>query len=102
MIKRFKPLNDRVLIKPVEQGERKAGAIIVADIGDDGNTRIGQVIAIGPGRKTEFGTFIEVQVKVGDYVVIPKIGAQRVVVEDEEYWTIADKELVAVVDYKKD
>lgn len=102
MIKNFTPLNDRVLIKPVEQGERKSGAIIIADIGDEGNTKIGQVIAVGPGRKTEFGTFIDVNVKEGDYVLVPKIGAQRIAIGDEEYWTIADKELVAIVDYQKD
>lgn len=102
MIKSFKPLNDRVLIKPIEQGEKKSGAILIASIGDENTTRIGKVIAVGPGRKTEFGTFIEPVVKPEDYVVIPKIGAQRVTIEDEEYWVIADKELVAVVDYSQD
>ena len=97
-IKKFIPMNDRVLLKPVEQGERKSGGIILADIGDEGNTKIAEVIAVGPGRKTEFGTFIEVNAKVGSLVVVPKVGAQRVVIDSEEYWTIADRELVATVE----
>lgn len=98
-VKKFYPLNDRVLIKPLESGERRSGAILM--MSSENDTKFGKVIAVGPGRTSEFGTFINVNVKVGDIVIIPKIGAQRVEIEGEEYWTIADRELVATVDIEE-
>ena len=93
---KFTPLHDRVLVKPIEAGERRFGGIIIADMNED-NCRIGEVVAVGPGRKTEFGTFIDINVKAGDTVVLPKIGPIRVVLDGEEYWTIADKEIIGVI-----
>jgi len=93
---KFTPLHDRVLVKPVDAGERRYGGIIVADMNED-NCRIGEVIAIGEGRFTEFGTFIKVSVNVGDTVILPKIGPVRVVLDGEEYWTIADKEIIGII-----
>lgn len=102
MFKSFTPLHDRVLIKPVDQGEKRVGAILVAELDEDRKTKFGKVVAIGPGRTSEFGTHIPVTVKVDDYVIVPKIGAMRIEIDGEEYWTIADKEIVAIVDYVED
>lgn len=102
MIKNLRPLNDQVLIRPIEQEEDRRGSILIANLDSDGPTRLGEVVAIGPGRKSEFGALIEVTVKVGDVVVLPKIGPQRVIVGSEELYTIASKEIIAVVDYIKD
>lgn len=99
-ITNFKPLGDRVLIKPFDAGEQKFGGILIADMNED-NCRIGEVVAVGPGRKTEFGTSIDVHVEPGQIVVLPKIGATRVVLDGEEYWTIQDREIIGTVDIKK-
>jgi len=99
MIKSLSPCNDRVLIKPIKE-EKKVGSILIADLGQE-KPEIGEVIAIGPGRKSEFGTDIGVHVKVGDIVLVPKIGTLRVEVEGEEYYMCPDKEILAVVDYEK-
>lgn len=101
MITNFRPQNDRVLLKPVDLGDHKQGAILLADLGED-KAKVGEVIAVGPGRTTEFGTKIDVNVKVGDTVLIPKIGFQRVDVDGEEYWVGPDKEIIAVVDIVND
>lgn len=96
--KSITPLHDRVLIKPLEQGEQRKGAILIADMGED-RTKFGKVIATGPGRTSEFGSFVPVSAKVGDIVIVPKIGAQRVEIDEEEYWLIADRDIVAIADY---
>ena len=96
MLKELVPIHDKVLIKPLENGEQRKGAILIADMGED-RMKLGKVVATGPGRTSEFGAFIAVSVKKGDIVVLPKIGAQRV--EIEEYWVIADKEIIAVGNY---
>lgn len=96
-IKKFVPVNDRVLIDPIDLGEQRKGSILIPDLGEE-KARIGTVVAVGPGRQTEFGHFIEVKAQVGDVVVLPKIGAQRVEIEGKEYWVIADKEIIAKVE----
>lgn len=102
MIKGIHPLNDRVLIKPIDAGERRRGAIIIADLGQE-KPELGTVIEVGPGRKTEFGVMIEnedIQVKVGDVVLIPKIGTIRTEIDGEEYYLTQFKEILAKVDYE--
>lgn len=95
MIKSIQPLNDRVLIKPINEEEQRRGSILIADMGED-KTRYGEVIAVGPGRMSEFGHWIPVDnVTIGDKVVIPRIGTQRIEIEGEEYWALPAKEIVA-------
>ena len=74
MTKVLQPQNDRVLIKPVESGEEMYGSIIIPDMGKE-KPEMGEVIAVGPGRQSEFGSWIEVKAKVGDIVLVPKIGS---------------------------
>jgi chaperonin GroES len=96
MSKLLQPQNDRVLIKPVESGEEMYGNIIIPDMGKE-KPEMGEVIAVGPGRQSEFGQFIRVNAKVGDFVLIPKIGSLRIDFEGQEYFITPDKEILATV-----
>ena len=58
---------------------------------------MGEVISVGPGRQSEFGQFIQVQAKVGDVVLIPKIGTIRIDFEGEEYFLLPDREILATI-----
>lgn len=106
MIKAIHPLNDRVLIKPIDAGERRRGAIIIADTGQE-KPELGEVIEVGPGRRTEIGYYIgdnenDIQVKKGDIVLIPKIGTIRTEIDGEEYYLTPFKEILAKVNYEED
>lgn len=96
MSKQLLPLNDRVLIKPIDEGEQMYGNIVIPDIGKE-KPEMGEVIAVGPGRQTEFGQYIRVNAKVGDIVLVPKIGTLRIDFEGDEYYITADKEILATV-----
>jgi chaperonin GroES len=96
MSKMLQPQNDRVLIKPIDQTEEMYGSIIIPDMGKE-KPEMGEVIAVGPGRQTEFGQFITVQAKVGDMVMIPKIGTIRFDFEGEEYYIVPDREILATI-----
>jgi len=96
MSKTLTPFNDRVIIKPIEEDEQMYGSIVVPDLGKE-RPEMGEVIAVGPGRQTEFGQFIKVNAKVGDIVLIPKIGSLRVDFEGEEYFITPDKEILAII-----
>jgi chaperonin GroES len=96
MSKTLTPFNDRVIIKPIEEDEQMYGNIVIPDLGKE-RPEMGQVIATGPGRQTEFGQFIRVNAKVGDIVLIPKIGSIRIDFEGTEYFITADKEILASI-----
>ena len=96
MLKTLEPQNDRVLIKPIESGEEMYGNIIIPDMGKE-KPEMGEVVAVGPGRQSEFGQFIQVNARVGDIVLVPKIGSMRIDFEGQEYFITPDREILATV-----
>jgi len=96
-MKQLQPTNDRILLKPVEEGEQMYGNIVVPDMGKE-KPQLGEVLATGPGRLTEHGTLMTVRTcKVGDIVMVPKIGTLRVDFEGDEYFIAQDREVLAVI-----
>lgn len=96
-MKELKPTNDRILLKPVDEGEQTYGNIVIPDMGKE-KPELGVVLAVGPGRMSENGTIMIVRsCKVGDTVMVPKIGTLRVDFEGEEYYIAQDREVLAVI-----
>ena len=97
MSKTLQPTNDRILIKPIDEGEQTYGSIVIPDLGKE-KPEMGEVLAIGPGRLSEHGQLITVRsCKVGDVVLVPKIGTLRIDFEGKEYYIAQDREILAVV-----
>jgi len=96
MSKKLIPQNDRVILKPIDEGEKMYGTIVIPDMGKE-KPEIGEVISVGPGRTSEFGQYITVKAKVGDIVLVPKIGTLRIAIEGVEYYIVQDKEILATV-----
>ena len=96
MSKRLIPQNDRILLRPIDEGEQMYGNIVIPDMGKE-KPEMGKVLAIGSGRQSEFGQFISVNVSVGDIVLVPKIGTLRIDFEGEEYYIVQDREILATV-----
>ena len=97
MAKQLVPTNDRILLKPIEEGEQKYGNIVIPDMGKE-KPEIGEVLAIGPGRMSEHGQMITVRTcKIGDIVMVPKIGTLRIEFEGDEYYIAQDREILAVI-----
>ena len=101
MSKELVPFNDRVIIKVIEEEEQKYGNIVVPDMGKE-RPEMGEVIAVGPGRQTEFGHYIRVNAKIGDIVLIPKLHTIRVDFNGEEYLVTPDREILAIIKNKDD
>lgn len=96
MSKKLTPSNDRVLIKPIDEGEQTYGSIVIPDLGKE-KPEMGEIIAVGNGRMSEFGHFIPVKHKVGQVVLVPKIGTLRIDFEGDEYYIAQDKEILGVI-----
>ena len=96
-MKSINPTNDRILVKPIDEGEQTYGSIVIPDMGKE-KPEIGEVLAVGPGRLSEFGKMIPIRsCKVGDMVMVPKIGTLRIDFEGQEYYIAQDKEVLAVI-----
>jgi chaperonin GroES len=96
MSKTLLPSNDRILIRPIDEVEQTYGNIVIPDMGKE-KPEMGEIIATGQGRLSEYGTFIPVKHKVGQIVLVPKIGTLRIDFEGEEYYIAQDREILAVI-----
>jgi len=83
MTVKLKPLADRVIIKPSEKEEVSPGGIVLPDIAKE-KSQEGEIIAVGPGRLSEDGKRIAMDVKVGDKVIYAKYGGTEIKIEGEE------------------
>ena len=97
----FKPLGDRVLIKRIEQEEEKtSGGIYIPDTAKEKPQR-GEVIAVGPGRMTEDGKTLPMNVKIGDEVLFGKYGGYDIKLDGEEYLIIKEDEIYGILETTK-
>lgn len=102
MAKLLQPTNDRILVKPIDEVEQTYGNIVIPDMGKE-KPEMGKVLAIGPGRMSEHNQLITVRsCKVGDIVLVPKIGTLRIDFEGEEYYIAQDREILAVIKESND
>ena len=93
------PLDDKVVILPQEEGEQTYGNIIIPDAGQE-RPEIGKVLAVGPGRISTNGTLIPNRLEVGVTVMVPKFGAQVVVVENETYIVAGESDVLGIIKQK--
>jgi len=92
----IKPLADRVLIK-IQKGEEKTkSGIILANV-DKEKSQIAEVVAVGLGGNVE-GNNIEMDVKVGDKVIINKYAGTEIEYEGQEYLIIKQYDILAIID----
>ena len=92
-----RPLHDRIIVRRLEEGEQKSGAIIIPDTAKEKPQR-GQVIAAGTGRVTDDGKRVPLAVKPGDQVLFGKYTSQEVKLDGEDYLIMREDEVLAVVD----
>ena len=94
------PLGDKIVILPQEEGEQMYGNIIVPDAGQE-KPEMGKVLAVGPGRISTDGTLIPNRIEVGVTVMVPKFGAQVVVVENETYIMASENDILGIIKNKE-
>ncbi|MFZ1684842.1 MAG: co-chaperone GroES [Candidatus Zixiibacteriota bacterium] len=92
----IKPLADRVVIKALQEQEVKKGGIIIPDTAKE-KPMEGEIMEIGPGRTTEDGKKISLEVKKGDRVLYGKYSGTEVTVNGEEYLIMRESDIFAVI-----
>lgn len=95
-ISKVRPLEDNVLIEPLEREQRSASGIVIPDTSKE-KPQEGKVIAAGHGKTTDEGRLIAPAVKVGDRVLYKKWGGNEIKIEGKEYLVVKSDDILAVV-----
>ncbi len=95
-MKTFKPLQDRILVKRLEEKEAKKGSIIIPDTAKE-KPQEGEVVAVGPGKVTEDGKRQPMEVKVGDKILFGKYSGSEVKLGDEEYLIMREEDVLGIL-----
>ena len=93
----IKPLEDRVLVQPLEAEQTTASGLVIPDTAKE-KPQEGKIIAAGPGRVDDKGTRIPMDVKEGDVVIFSKYGGTDVKYDGQEYLLLNARDILAVVE----
>ena len=96
MYMKVKPLSDRIIIKPAPAEEKTKGGIILPDTAKE-KPVIGEVVAVGPGRKSDDGKLVPLEIKVGDKVLYGKYSGTEVTIDGQEYLIMRESDIFAIV-----
>jgi chaperonin GroES len=91
----FRPLSDKVLVKPSEAEAQTSGGIFIPDSAKQ-KPQEGEVIAVGPGRVLDDGTRSTLAVQVGDKVIYSKYGGTELKLDGQEYQILSEDQIYAV------
>lgn len=91
-----KPLGDRVFVKVSASEEKTAGGLYLPDTAKE-KPQVGEVVALGPGKRNDDGSRQELEIKVGDKVLYSKYAGTDVKLGTEEYVLLSEKDILAVV-----
>jgi chaperonin GroES len=92
-----RPLNDRVLVKRLEEEAKTAGGIYIPDSAKEKPTR-GKVIAVGSGRANDEGERKPLDVKAGDEILFGKYAGTEIKIDGEELIIMREDDILAVVE----
>ena len=92
----IRPLQDRILVKRIEEEAKTAGGIFIPDTAKE-KPQKGEIVAAGKGKKTEDGKVIPLDVKVGDKVLFGKYSGTTVKIDGDELLVMREEDIMAVV-----
>jgi len=93
----IKPLEDRIVVKPLEAEQVTASGLVIPDTAKE-KPQEGKVLAVGPGRFDDKGARVPVDVKVGDVVLYSKYGGTEVKYSGEEYLVLSARDVLAIIE----
>ena len=93
----LKPLEDRIVVQPLEAEQVTASGLVIPDTAKE-KPQEGKVLAVGPGRFDDKGARVPVDVKVGDVVLYSKYGGTEVKYHGEEYLVLSARDVLAIIE----
>jgi len=92
----MKPLGDRVLVKVSESEEKTAGGILLPDTAKE-KPQVGEVTAVGPGKRSDDGSRQEIEVKVGHKVLLSEYAGTDVKIGNDDFVLLSEKDILATL-----
>ncbi len=93
---KIQPLSDRVVVKALEESEQMRGGLYIPDTAKEKPSQ-GEVVAVGPGKISDDGKRLDMDVKVGDKVLYGKYSGTDVTLDGEEYLILRESDVLAVI-----
>ena len=93
---KVKPLADRVVVKPLESPDKTKGGIILPDTAKE-KPVVGEIDAVGPGKKSDDGNVVPMELKVGDKILYGKYSGTEVTLEGEEYLIMRESDIFGII-----
>lgn len=93
----FRPLHDRIAVKPIQQEEKTSGGIIIPDTAKEKPIQ-GEVVAVGKGTKSENGTVHPLEIMVGDKVLYGKWAGTEVKVDGLDLVIMKESDVMGIID----
>jgi chaperonin GroES len=93
---KFKPLQDRVVVRRIQEEENTPGGIIIPDTAKEKPSE-GEVIAVGPGARNDKGDIVPVEVKAGDRVLFGKWSGTEVKIDGQELLIMKESDIMGII-----
>ena len=93
---KIQPLADRVVVQPLEETEQKKGSIIIPDTAKE-KPQQGKIVAVGPGKLTDEGKLVKMEVKKGDKILYGKYSGTEVTIDGDEYLIMRESDILAKI-----
>jgi len=93
---KIRPLNDRVIVKRVEEEQKTAGGIIIPDTAKE-KPQEGEVVAVGPGKRDDDGKRIALEIKAGDRILFGKYAGSEIKIDGEEHIFMREDDILAIL-----
>ena len=93
----IRPLNDRILVKRLEEEAKTAGGIIIPDSAKEKPAE-GEIVAVGPGKMNDAGERVAMDVAVGDRVLFSKYGGTDVKLDGDDYLIMREDDILGVIE----
>jgi len=93
---KFKPLGDRLVVKPLEEEQITPSGIVLPETAKE-KPQKGEVLSVGPGARDEDGDRIEMDVKVGDKILFAKYGGTEIKVNGDKLLILRESDVLAII-----
>ena len=94
---KFRPLHDRVLVRRIEDEEKTSGGIIIPDTAKE-KPMHGEVVAVGPGERTDSGRVFPLNVQIGDHVLFGKWVGTEIKIDGEDFLVMKESDFMGIVE----
>ena len=94
---KIRPLQDRILVKRIDEEEKTKGGIIIPDTAKE-KPQEGRVIAVGKGKLSEDGKLVALEVQKGDRILFSKYAGTEIKLEGDEHIIIREEDVLAVLE----